>query len=70
MTRAATYNLPDPHSEGFHKSCTLREFLDMVNVEDVIGNVMESPSVRAETPQYILYVTGGFVLSYYLCYFQ
>jgi len=34
-------------------STTLGEFIDIVNDEDVIGNNLESPGIRTETPQFI-----------------
>jgi len=53
MTRAATYTLPDPYNAEYHLSTTLGEFLDMSQKPDVMGNNLESPSVRTETPQFV-----------------
>jgi hypothetical protein len=53
FARAKTYNKKDPYAYSYHKTATLGEFLDMVDEEDVIGNNLESPGIRTETPQFI-----------------
>jgi hypothetical protein len=53
LAQAETYTQKDPYAYSYHKITTLGEFIDMVDDEDVIGNNLESPGIRTETPQFI-----------------
>jgi hypothetical protein len=53
FARAETYNKEDPYAYSYHKTTTLGKFIDMVDDVDVIGNNLESPGIRNETPQFI-----------------
>jgi hypothetical protein len=53
FARAKTYSKKNLYAYSSHKITTLGEFIDMVDDEDVIGNNLESPGIRTETPQFI-----------------
>jgi hypothetical protein len=53
FARAETYTKKDPYAYSYHKIATLGEFIDMADKEDVVGNNLESPGIRTETPQFI-----------------
>ena len=68
MTRASTYTLPDLYNAEYHLSTTLGKFLDMSQKPDVMGNNLESPSVRTETPQFVQ-LSVELLLRVFLIYF-